>query len=155
MLLLCDAGSLPKAKQLCWSREDCLFPYNIESLVVKYLLLVAAYPQPKVIELGSTLIMGNASSDVFSELISERDGLNGNNLQILFQMQANHFTKRRRKIPTLTQPSVFKSSWLLLGAFDTGGWEGVAESGTPSSESKKMFGVTLSQSALSLCPSCC
>lgn len=68
---LCDT-ILPKAKQLCWSREDCLFPYNIESLVVKYLLLVVAYPQPKVRELGSTLIMGMRSSHLFR--INQRKG---------------------------------------------------------------------------------
>lgn len=67
---LCDT-ILPKAKQLCWSREDCFILYNIESLVVKYLLLVA-YPQPKLVESGSTLITGMHSSDRFR--INQRKG---------------------------------------------------------------------------------
>ena len=37
----------------------------------------------------------------------------------------------------------------------TWGLGGCHGSGNPSSESEKMFGVTLSQSALTLCPSCC
>ena len=68
---LCDTF-LPKATQLCWSREDCFILYNIESLVVKYLLLVVAYPQPKLVESGSKLITGMHSSDRFR--INQRKG---------------------------------------------------------------------------------
>ena len=68
---LCDT-ILPKATQLCCSREDCFILYNTESLVVKYLLLVVAYLQPKLVKSGSTLITGMHSSDRFK--INQRKG---------------------------------------------------------------------------------
>lgn len=45
--------------------EDYLILYNIGSHLVNYLLLVVAYPQPKLVESDSTSIMGIHSSNLF------------------------------------------------------------------------------------------
>lgn len=149
---LCDT-ILPKAKTLCSSREDCLILYNIESLVVKYLLLVVAYPQPKLIDSGSTLIMGMHSSDLFR--INQRKGWPQWEQFTNTVSDAGKPFYQEKKENTHFNSVFCLRVLVVLVPLMTGGWEGCRGSGNPSSESKKMFGVSLSQSALSLCPSHC
>lgn len=52
---------LPEATQLCWAWED--FFYSVESFV-KYLLLLIAYLQPKLVESGGRLVVGIYTSNL-------------------------------------------------------------------------------------------
>ena len=149
---LCDT-ILPKATQLCCSREDCFILYNIESLVVKYLLLVVAYLQPKLVKSGSTLITGMHSSDRFK--INQRKGWPQRGTIYKYRFRCRQtILPREEKYPRYFSLPSFRVLVVSV-PLTTWGLRGCHGSGNPSSESEKMFGVTLSQSALTLCPSCC
>ena len=123
---LCDT-ILPKAKQLCWSREDCLILYNIESLVVKYLLLVVAYPQPKLIESGSTLIMRMHSSDLFR--INQRKGWPQREQFTNTVSDAGKPFYQEKKENTHFNSVFCLRVLVVLVPLMTWGWEGVVEVG--------------------------